>query len=897
MKSITWAAVAGSLVLLMVLGMGCSEDKTIRVEDDGSPGFMQIVYPETITDTLEFLPGDSASMGFYVRVSDRNGVAVSGVPVEISLENPSLGTVELAKPEEGDTTDGLGRLNLIFRTIGQPGVNKIKAQAGGISASRQIVIQESDEVVSTLNVNVNPDRLEVTAGQEDSALVTVTIADEDQQGIQGIKLRLRATGGRFSELPVTNSNGKAITWWYSNNQSGTFSIWVRAGNLADTARIEVDEVGSVFGTLEVFSSKERIKADNCVTRAEITARLRDAFGTAVVGDTIWFGTPGLGVMEEPSGVTDLQGQVKLYFCEESIPCDTDSAMVVARYAPWALRDTVKIWIAPAALVGQVALSATRLEGVAGIDSTSLQVTAQYEDGTFVDGLRAKFFASCNDGHFTYDSLLLAGGHTLATNYWRFCQSTDVAAQIWCYVDTVRSNTVNIFTRPGDPTGINLDVNPLVTPINGSVAAIATVIDSFGNEVEAGTPVSFSTTLGTVNPQISQTDNEGVAISTMRPGTQAGQASIKAIVSSVFADSVLVTILPGYAHTIELSVSNSSLQVAGTGGIDQSQLRATVLDANQNPVPDGAEVEFTILQGPGGGVNINNNGNSDTAPTSGGLAVATLNAGITPGPVQIQACTYVDDEAICAMSTIISIVAGPPVTIQIGVDSDGIDAGGSAWDIEVSAQVMDQYNNPVRCNLAVFFSVEPNICQILSENVVTCNTNVEGDTRPGTAFTALRYTSEFTFQNVVLTAWVAEPGVSDQFDLQLPIQIPAISLECDPSAWYYDDPDIDQPDPSHIKCIAVVKDGHENRINGAEVRFLSTKGHFYTQEFGGQETSTRLTGLPPEDDGTAVLWLRARESAVFLIPQEPEVTAEVRATIVNYGEATDTKIVIFSHIPG
>ena len=81
------------------------------------------------------------------------------------------------------------------------------------------------------------------------------------------------------------------------------------------------------------------------------------------------------------------------------------------------------------------------------------------------------------------------------------------------------------TAPTKST-IQLSAAPTV-PLNGSVDVVATVIEGSGTPVQDGTLVSFTATLGHVEPSEARTDNGKVTVSFVA-GTQSGMATVTAL---------------------------------------------------------------------------------------------------------------------------------------------------------------------------------------------------------------------------------------------------------------------------------------------------------------------------------------------------------------------------------
>lgn len=873
MKRTTWAA-ALLLTILMIIGFGCSTDKS--TDPGSSVKSVQVVMD---TDTLKFVPGDSAVSTGFVVVTDQNGVVMKGISVSITI-TPVIGLIEYVNTELKDTTDDYGRVNFVFRSYNQPGNLEVKATVGNVAGTWKLWVQEASEIIESLSIQLVPDVLRVPNSSEDSSLIIVTIKDSNSVGIGNISVILQATGGRMKPLGVTDSTGRAQTWWYNNHEYGQFSVTARVANLNSSATINVEPLGGL-GSLHLESSLKVIQADHCVTKAQIIATLKDQYSTPVIGDTIRFSTPGLGSAYPGVIVTDSSGQAKSAFCEYSTPSSssTDSALVIARYTKWNLIDTVRIFIEQASDVKFVSIVVSPTQGTAGVDSASVTVRAFFDSLQTlpVNGLWAYFHATC--GMFTMDRCsLVAGTHLDTPIRWKFCDHTTNAlnpAKIWVTVgpNFVTSDTIDVDVNPGDPRLVALLPDAYIITMNDQVGVTASIYDSLGNSVNAGIPVNFSSTLGTLSPTSPvMTDQYGTARITLTPATQAGQALVTAIVDSVYTSTIGISILSGAAASIELSVPMSSPQVRGTGGVDRTLVIASVKDVNGNAVQDGQWVYFSIIGNPNcGGCFMS----ADSVQTTAGEARVYFNSGTIPGPVNIQACTYMDT-LYCVNASNISVVAGPPHSIILQPTDVGVDVDGVAWDIQIGALVGDLYNNPVRDSIAVYFELEPAIALVVSDTVITGN----GTHHAGVAVATIRYPSDQTFQTVNVTAYTAEPNrVSTTISYILPLQTPTITLNCQPSTWHFP---ADGTPWCLITCGVLVKDQHNRLINGAKVIYSVTRGRFWTTAARTLQRNWNKTG--PDfgfDNGYTHLILSEQEQYLFP-PNSTEITADVQAEIEGTG---------------
>ncbi|MBW8867854.1 MAG: Ig-like domain-containing protein [Acidobacteria bacterium] len=128
------------------------------------------------------------------------------------------------------------------------------------------------------------------------------------------------------------------------------------------------------------------------------------------------------------------------------------------------------------------------------------------------------------------------------------------------------------------------------PINGSTDVIAQIIEAGGVPPHEGTRVTFTTSLGRLQPSEADTDVGGRAIVRFI-ATSSGVASITALsggTSIPAANAVRIQI--GAAAVGGVSLQANPTTLASAGGT--TDLTATVSDTSGNPLP-GVPVSFSI----------------------------------------------------------------------------------------------------------------------------------------------------------------------------------------------------------------------------------------------------------------------------------------------------------------
>ena len=146
------------------------------------------------------------------------------------------------------------------------------------------------------------------------------------------------------------------------------------------------------------------------------------------------------------------------------------------------------------------------------------------------------------------------------------------------------------TAPTEST-ITITSDRSVLPLNGQATLRAVVIESGGTPVHNGTTVTFTTTLGTVDPIEAKTVN-GIATATFNAGAISGKSVINAF-SGGAATGTATEITIGAAAAGSIAVSATPSSVSQSGGT--VTIAALVLDASGNPLP-GVNVTFSATTG-------------------------------------------------------------------------------------------------------------------------------------------------------------------------------------------------------------------------------------------------------------------------------------------------------------
>jgi Bacterial Ig-like domain (group 1)/PKD domain len=185
-----------------------------------------------------------------------------------------------------------------------------------------------------------------------------------------------------------------------------------------------------------------------------------------------------------------------------------------------------------------------------------------------------------------------------------------------------------------PSGstITLTASATALPVNGTTQLLAQVIEASGTAPHSGTLVTFTTSLGAIQPSDAETDSAGRALVTFRAGNSNGTATITAISggaggttttgTTTTTSANVVKIAVGTAAVGRVSVNANPAQLSSTGGT--AAIVASVYDINGNPLPN-ALVSFTTTAGSLGASTVNTDGNGSAVTSLRTVVTATVTA--------------------------------------------------------------------------------------------------------------------------------------------------------------------------------------------------------------------------------------------------------------------------------
>jgi len=192
-----------------------------------------------------------------------------------------------------------------------------------------------------------------------------------------------------------------------------------------------------------------------------------------------------------------------------------------------------------------------------------------------------------------------------------------------FIIEVACNRVPLLAPSGST--ITLTTASSVVGVNGTATIIAQVIENAGTPPQAGTHVTFTTSLGTIQPSDATTDTNGQATAIFT-GTSSGTATISAISGSANTGANSLKILVGTAAVQKVVVNATPATVPALGG--STTISATVFDVNGSLLA-GVPVTFTTTAGTlsAGVSNTNSAGVASSTLTTAQTATVTASVGV------------------------------------------------------------------------------------------------------------------------------------------------------------------------------------------------------------------------------------------------------------------------------
>jgi len=797
--TVTWAF-TGTAVSLMYPRLSSAGVASVTV-DSGAPITIDM-YASSPQYQVEKVITNTLSYGRHTVV-----VTVAGYKNAASSAN----TVYLDAFRSGTTTSGGTGWATATVTAGtQPGGIRFVATAIGSTVTNTVPITITAGDPDA--ISLTPTDINITCCVTSTLYFTVTDQYNNVVGAvvsTSLTMKFTESVGSLtefapaSEFAITDGIGSVgVHGWTSGTGyiqgSPGYGVWT-------TSTLTVLAGEPV--TLTVTSAPDTIRADDTDT-AIITATVQDACANFICNRVVTF-TTDFGSFETLT---------KTLLITETTNCpggvatatlrswDTKSGTANITVTVDSLTGTTQVDIVGAVFKVELEANPTSIE-VGGYTSALTATVEDVLENPVEDGTVVTFTTSL--GELGSGTGTTTGG--VATTV--LTSETEAGTAFITATAGSKSDSITVTIEAGSPATVTLEACPTSIAIGGSTSALtATVKDQYNNNVEDGTVVTFTTSLGQVgSTTVTDTTSSGVATAVLTSETTAGTAIITATSGSV-TGTTTVTFTASSAHTVTLEVEPTSLTVDAS-----SSLTATVKDQYSNNVEDGTVVTFTTSLG---------SLSSDTPTTANGKATATLTSQ-EAGTATITATIGMTS----AVKTVVFSV-GAPATVTLEADPEIIEVGGLTSTLTVT--VTDQYGNNVADDTEVLFETSLG---------VVGSTEVTKTTSSGVATAVL--TSQLEAGTAIITATAGSEVATTTVEFITPYPPYTVTLVAHPMTLTVG---------SSSTLTATVEDVGSNPLEGEVVTFTASSGILgsdtitKTTNAGGVATAT----LTSETSGTATV---------------------------------------------
>ena len=637
-------------------------------------------------------------------------------------------------------------------------------------------------------------------------------------------------GSDLGDLPgevVTGEDGTARAQLKAGKVPGTSIVRAQVGELADTVSVKFTPL-----LLEVRAVPSVAFADGEST-VRVSALLSDSLtNNPIRGAVLRFETTRGSIPSEAT--TDDGGLAEVTLRSPTTPGE---ASVTVRFGP-ALRAEARVRFTK---LGVAIYSEEESVLADGVTPATLRAKWTDEDGRPVQGRTLRFFSDA--GRVEPSSVATDARGEASASFVPPADSTDGLAHVWVVAGDV-SDTLALSL-----VGVTLEIEaepPEVAADGASTSRItARLRETTSGRGLPSRKVEFETNLGSLLQDETFTDARGrasvVLVSSRTPGT----ATVRARYGG-FSRSVYVEFSAAYPHILKLSAEPKVLLADGES---KASLRASVLSADLNPVPDGTEVGFRIIAG-GGSI-------TRSARTSNGVASVEYTASTVPETVRIEASSG------AARDTVEIVCA--PFSISLFVDRTELPADGVS-STAVVALLQDERHNPLP-DREVRFSTTLGVIGAFATTGADGRAKVElhSARTNGTAQVVATYGAASE------TTYVTFSGVS-------------IEVSASPS-------DLLADGRTKAAVRVVLKDAAGRPLSGQEVRLEATLGRLL---FGVGETDTRgafVDSLWSDSPGESIVRAEGAgasgEARVYFTDYRLRLRAEPSTFAVFVGSSTVT----------
>jgi len=592
----------------------------------------------------------------------KKAVSNEAVPNGTVHFGATLGTIP---GEKRTNASGIITTTLVSSTT--TGLSEVVARYGDVLLDTVNVLFTTESATTFILSDLFVSKKMLLANGIDQSLITAYIVDNAGNYIADQVVSFVTSHGSMSVTnAVSDENGRVQVNIISDASRNdvTADITATLGTQTKTVRVYFEGL-----TSSLVAEPRTILADGKSSTTITYILKKTTSKQGVPNGIVKFGAT-YGTLPSRA-TTNASGVAKVTLVSSTSPANSE---IVASYGQ-VLYDTTHVSFsneAPSEYNVKSITVAQSLLLANGTDKTAVTALVHNDQDNPAEGVQVIF--SANSGSFAAPVNTDRNG--LATAFLTSVASvTDVHDFAFANLNGHKQDSVAV-----SYTGLTLtlDANPDTILAGGqAIAKIRAILKATSSNIAiASQQINFGTTAGTI-PGKANTNISGVAEVDLTSSQYAATAVITASyghlpqkITTVFCENSTPTYINVTATPLVLTADGQST----------STLRASINDANNNPVPDGNVVKFSI-NGPGTLV-------SPQKPTIGGIATNTLIAGTTPDTAWITI-------SINSLKDSIKVQYKVGAANQITVESDSTKLQANGQEAAtIEAKVLDAQGTPI-----------------------------------------------------------------------------------------------------------------------------------------------------------------------------------------------------------
>ncbi len=780
---------------------------------------------------VQFLAGSPDEISITASPSTIAPLDTSTVIVTVldGSDNPVANETIIFSIDDNESGGSFASLTAITNINGQAvvdytagaveGTDDIRARAAsnGIFDTEDILVETTTGAVVVGSLTLTSGSASLRANNIDFTTLRATVLDTGGQPVQNREVFFSSTLGTINGSPaLTNSNGIAQVTLKAGYIAGIATAYAQTGGF--NAQVDIPFTTGAPFLVDMTPTPSTISPLGTST---VFVTVEDSAGNRIPGETVIFSVEDNntgGSFPVLTAVTDINGMAIVDYIGGGI-AGTDEIRV--RTASNGKDDTAFVTVdLSAAVIQSVTISAGDTELIA--DGTSqITVRALVLGVNNLPAVGVEVVFSSTLGTFPFGDSEFTDADGRAEVLLR--SGTDVGIATVMASTGGFNDTIDIPFVADESNTLTITATPTTVIPLGTTSVAVELLDSFGSPVE-GETIIFSIPTnesgGSFSELTAVTDINGMAVVQYTSGA-AGIAPILDTIRARSAtdadvdDTQVITIddtSTALAGSLTLEVNDTILRADGEGNTapglpDRTQLKATLLDTNGDPVP-ATEIIFTTTLGTFSGASP-----YDTDPN--GLATLELIAGETVGTAVVNAYFGGFNAQVE-----VQFVAGPPAGLTILATPTTISPLGTT---SVLVTVVDGATtpNPVEGE-TIIFSIPTNASGG-SFDSLTAVTDVNG-------MAVVQYTAgsnDDVWDNIAARTQ-SDAGVNDDEDILVSpaagTNVKSLTLTSAEDTLIADGV-VTPPFKSLLR--ATLLDLDDNPISGATIIFTTTLGDFAT----------------------------------------------------------------------